>query len=117
MLTEKDDHAVIRAVYLLLFLGIIAQVLLIYYFRNDLVAARRDDAGGVSIIGVLISIAPAILAVGGATAAWALKRRGSRWAWLAVGGPLVILAAGFGAGAYLAAYPLPLLGGYGGLPL
>lgn len=119
-IASVDDgrrRVVIRAAYLLLLLGGIAQVLLSYFFRDDLAAARRDDAGGVSVIGALISIAPLFLALGGAAAAWALHRRGSRWAWLAVGGPLVILIAGFGAGAYFVAFPLPLLGGPQGLPL
>jgi hypothetical protein len=106
-----------RAIYLLLLLGIIAQGLMMYGFRHDLAALRRDDAGGISLIGVLVSFAPLALAVSGAAAAWTLHSRRSWWAWPIVIGPLLVLMLGFGAGAYLVAYPLPLHGGYEGLPL
>ncbi|WP_147426088.1 hypothetical protein [Teichococcus wenyumeiae] len=106
-----------RAIYLLLLLGIIAQGLMMYGFQHDLAAFRRDDAGGISWTGVLVSFAPMALAASGAAAAWTLHRRRSWWAWPIVIGPLLVLMLGFCAGAYFVAYPLPLLGGYGGLPL
>jgi hypothetical protein len=105
------------AVPLLVALGFVAQGLLEYALRHDMAALRRDDAGGLWLGGVLLSVVPILLALGGAAAAWALHGRGSRWAWPFVLLPLVVLILGFGAGAYLAVYPLPLPGGYGGLPL
>jgi hypothetical protein len=71
---------------LLVLLGIVAQAIVL--------AATWDDLGvmlGGDAVGALLVVSPALLGFGGAAAARALRRRGSRWAWVGAGVPLVLL--------------------------
>jgi len=101
----------------LVILGLVAQGLLAYAYRQELAWMLRGQGGPPSPVALLMFLSPAILGLGGAAAAGALCRRGSGWAWLAALVPLAFLAVGCGGALYFTLFPPPMHGGNQGLPL
>ena len=101
----------------LVILGLVAQGVLAYGYRQDLAWIVRGQAGPPSPAAILMFLAPAILGLGGAAVARVLDRRRSGWAWVAAVVPLVVLAIGCGGSLYFTLYPPPMPGGSQGLPL
>jgi hypothetical protein len=90
---------------LLVLLGVIVQAIALYASWYELGAMLRGDMR-VDVLGTTLILLPSVLGSGGAAAARALHRRGSGWAWIVAGVPLVLLALGLGLAALLWVSPI-----------
>ena len=89
----------------LIALGVGAQAWLLYEMRYDLPVTLNGDAEEV-LAQLPFTFSPLLLAsVGFLLATW-LRRRGSRWAWVAAGLPFALLVLGTGLALYLTFFPI-----------
>ena len=86
----------------LMLLGFVAQLWIVYELRYDLPVFL----GGGSLVELGFWFSPILLAMGGASLAWWLHRRGSGWALPAAGLPCAVLLLGLGLAVYLTFNPI-----------
>jgi hypothetical protein len=90
---------------LLVAFGVVAQALTIVATWGELGPMLRGERG-MDVVGTALLFLPSVLGFGGAAFAASLATRGSGWAWVAAGVPLVLLGLALGLAAFLWMNPI-----------
>jgi len=80
-----------HAIRILAALGIAVQTLAIFATWQEIGPMLRGERT-MDVVGTALLLLPSVLGLGGAALAARLGSHGSRWAWVAVGVPLVLLS-------------------------
>jgi hypothetical protein len=90
---------------LLVALGVVAQALTIAATWSELGPMLTGERG-MDVLGTALLFLPSVFGFGGAASAARLASRGSGWAWMVAGLPLVLLGLALGLGAFLWMNPI-----------
>jgi hypothetical protein len=90
---------------LLIILGVVAQALAIFATWYELGPMLRGERG-IDVLGTALLFLPSVLGFGGAAFAARLDSRGSGWAWVVAGVPLVLLGLALCLAAFLWENPI-----------
>jgi hypothetical protein len=101
----EGGRAVKNTLRLLVLLGVAAQAIALSATWHELSSMLRGDAH-MDSLGTALIFLPSLLGFGGAAAARSLHRRGSGWAWVMAGLPLVLLVLGLCLAAFLWVNPI-----------